>query len=157
MIQLRKLNTDLTGAILQCSGAMTFRSWYPIILVNRIFSFSRGFFFFNHIFKTGLSCSHFYSLLVTWSAVLVFTLWRGEKSGGHIWKRTENQCNQCDFASSQAGDSRTHLKTPRSGEKSNKCNQCDFLGSPEVQCWSPLFDEARWTWPGPGSAAKPEQ
>ena len=128
MIHLRKLNTDLTGARLQCSGAMTFRSWYPIILVNRMFSFLIGFFFFNRIFKTGLSCSHFYSLLVTWSAVLVSTRWQGEKSGGHIWKRTENQCNQCDFASSRAGDLRRHLKT-HIGEKSNKCNQCDFAST----------------------------
>ena len=39
-----------------------------------------------------------------------------------------NKCNQCDFASSQAGDLRRHLKT-HSGEKSNKCNKCDFASS----------------------------
>ena len=33
-----------------------------------------------------------------------------------------NTCNQCDFASSRAGDLRRHLKT-HSGEKSSKCNQ----------------------------------
>ena len=39
-----------------------------------------------------------------------------------------NTCNQCDYASSQAGDLRRHLKT-HSGEKSNKCNQCDYASS----------------------------
>ena len=37
-------------------------------------------------------------------------------------------CNQCDFASSRAGDLRRHLKT-HIGEKSNKCNQCDFVST----------------------------
>ena len=39
-----------------------------------------------------------------------------------------NKCNQCDFASSRAGDLRRHLKT-HIGEKSNKCNQCDFAST----------------------------
>ena len=39
-----------------------------------------------------------------------------------------NKCSQCDFASAQAGDLRTHLKI-HSGEKSNECNQCDFASS----------------------------
>ena len=39
-----------------------------------------------------------------------------------------NKCNQCDYASSQAGNLRQHLKT-HSGEKSNKCNQCDYASS----------------------------
>ena len=39
-----------------------------------------------------------------------------------------NKFSQCDFASSQAGNLRMHLKT-HSGEKSNKCNQCDFSSS----------------------------
>jgi uncharacterized Zn-finger protein len=33
-----------------------------------------------------------------------------------------NKCNQCDYASSQAGVLRRHLKT-HSGEKPNKCNK----------------------------------
>ena len=39
-----------------------------------------------------------------------------------------NKCNQCDFASSRAGDLRRHLKT-HIGEKSIKCNQCDFASA----------------------------
>ena len=38
------------------------------------------------------------------------------------------KCNQCEFASSQEGDLRRHLKT-HSGEKSNKCSQCDYASS----------------------------
>ena len=38
------------------------------------------------------------------------------------------KCDQCDYASSQAGHLRTHLKT-HSGEKSNKCNQCNYASS----------------------------
>ena len=40
-----------------------------------------------------------------------------------------HKCNQCDYASSQAGHLRTHLKTD-SWEKLNKCNQCDFASNP---------------------------
>ena len=47
-------------------------------------------------------------------------------------KNTDNviikshKCNQCDYASSRAGNLRTHLKT-HSGEKPNKCTQCDYV------------------------------
>ena len=36
-----------------------------------------------------------------------------------------HKCYQCDYAFSQAGNLRKHLKT-HTGEKSNKCSQCDF-------------------------------
>ena len=36
-----------------------------------------------------------------------------------------NKCNQCDYASSQADNLRSHLKK-HIEEKSNKCNQCKF-------------------------------
>ena len=39
-----------------------------------------------------------------------------------------NKCNQCDYASSGAGNSRTHFKM-HSEEKSNKCNQWDYACS----------------------------
>ena len=39
-----------------------------------------------------------------------------------------NKCNQCGYASSQAGNLRRHLKI-HSGEKSNKCDQCDYASS----------------------------
>ena len=41
-----------------------------------------------------------------------------------------NKCNQCNFASSKAGNLRRHLKI-HSGEKSNKCNQYDYASSQE--------------------------
>ena len=41
---------------------------------------------------------------------------------------TPNKCNQCDYASSQAGHLRRHLKT-HNGEKTNKCNRCYFASS----------------------------
>ena len=40
------------------------------------------------------------------------------------WKRP-HKCNQCNYASSQAGTLNGHLKA-HSGEKLNKCNQCDY-------------------------------
>ena len=40
------------------------------------------------------------------------------------------KCNQCDYASSRAGNLRKHLKT-HNGEKPNKCNQCDFVSAHE--------------------------
>ena len=39
-----------------------------------------------------------------------------------------NKCNQCDFASSQAGHLRRHLKT-HSAEKSNKCDKSILLNN----------------------------
>ena len=39
-----------------------------------------------------------------------------------------NKCNQCNYASSLAGNLRTHLET-HSGEKANKCNQCNYASS----------------------------
>ena len=39
-----------------------------------------------------------------------------------------NKCNQCDYASSQVGHLRTHLKT-HSGENPNKCKRCDYESS----------------------------
>ena len=36
-----------------------------------------------------------------------------------------NKCNQCDYASSQAGNLRAHLKT-HNWEKSNKCNPVSY-------------------------------
>ena len=43
-------------------------------------------------------------------------------------REKSNKCNQCDFASVQPGDLKGHLKT-HSGEKSNKCNQCGYACS----------------------------
>ena len=70
------------------------------------------------------------------SGVNVNVLLRNTNSGGEISNKhlkthseeKSNKCNQCDYASSRAGNLRTHLKT-HSGEKSNKCNQCDFASS----------------------------
>ena len=42
----------------------------------------------------------------------------------HSGKKS-NKCKQCNFASSRAGNLRTHLKT-HSGEKEKKCNQCEY-------------------------------
>ena len=50
-----------------------------------------------------------------------------------------NKCNQCDYASSQAGNLRIHLKT-HSGEKSNICNQCDYASSP----FKDTFQNSQW-------------
>ena len=47
--------------------------------------------------------------------------------GNGIGEKT-NKCHQCDFASSQSGTLKRHLKT-HTGEKSNKCNQCDYASS----------------------------
>ena len=60
-------------------------------------------------------------------------MWLGIFSGSQFEKtldntqhgEKQNKCNQCDYASSQASNLRTHVKT-HSGEKSNKCDQCDF-------------------------------
>ena len=45
----------------------------------------------------------------------------------HSGEKT-NKCNQCNYASSQAGTLRVHLQT-HSGEKPNKCSQCDYAPS----------------------------
>ena len=45
-----------------------------------------------------------------------------------VQREKSNKCSLCDYASSQAGHLRTHLKT-HSGEKSNKCNQCNYASS----------------------------
>ena len=42
--------------------------------------------------------------------------------------RKSNKCNQCAYASSQAGDLRKHVKR-HTGQNSNKCNQCDYASS----------------------------
>ena len=43
-------------------------------------------------------------------------------------KVKSNKCSLCEYASSQAGSLKTHMKT-HTGEKSNKCNQCDYASS----------------------------
>ena len=45
-------------------------------------------------------------------------------------EKASNKCNQCKYASSQAGNLKRHLKR-HSGEKAKKCNQCDYA-SPEA-------------------------
>ena len=39
-----------------------------------------------------------------------------------------NKCSQRDYASTQAGNLRTHMKT-HTGEKSKRCNQCFYASS----------------------------
>ncbi len=46
----------------------------------------------------------------------------------HIGKKS-NKCSQCDYASSLAGNMKTHLKRHSSGEKPFKCSQCDYASS----------------------------
>ena len=43
-------------------------------------------------------------------------------------RKKSNRCNQCEYASPQAGHLRTHLKI-HSGERPIKCNQCDYASS----------------------------
>ena len=53
-----------------------------------------------------------------------------------------NNCNQCDYASSQAGNLRSHTKT-HNGEKSNTCNQCDFASS-QASSLKKTFENTQW-------------
>ena len=49
----------------------------------------------------------------------------------HMKKHTgekSNKCSLCDYASSQAGTLKRHMKT-HTGQKSNKCNLCDYASS----------------------------
>ena len=50
------------------------------------------------------------------------------ESVANVHREKSNKCNLCDYASSHAGNLRTHLKA-HSGEKSKRCNQCDFASS----------------------------
>ena len=43
-------------------------------------------------------------------------------------KVISNKCIQCDYASSHAGNLRTHMKK-HTGEKSKKCSHCDYASS----------------------------
>ena len=43
-------------------------------------------------------------------------------------KEKSHKCNQCEYASTYAGNLKSHLKS-HTGEKSNKCNQCDYASS----------------------------
>ena len=43
-------------------------------------------------------------------------------------REKSNNCNQCDYVSSQAGDLGKHLKT-HSGEKPTKCIHRDYASS----------------------------
>ena len=62
-------------------------------------------------------------------ATKVQPMWLGIFSGSQFEKtldntqhgEKQNRCNQCDYASSQASNLRTHFKT-HNGEKSNKCD-----------------------------------
>ena len=44
-----------------------------------------------------------------------------------------NKCDQCNYTCSQAGNLKTHLKT-HSGTKSSKCNQCNYRVSQKKWC-----------------------
>ena len=43
-------------------------------------------------------------------------------------EKSQKKCNHCDYALSEAGNLRRHLKK-HIGEKTNKCKQCDFRSS----------------------------
>ena len=43
-------------------------------------------------------------------------------------EKSQTNVNQSDYASSQAGNLKRHLKI-HSGEKPNKCNQCNYASS----------------------------
>ena len=52
-----------------------------------------------------------------------------------------NKINQCDYASIQADDLKTHVKTH--SEKSIKCSQCDFASSRADQ-FKATSENAQW-------------
>ena len=60
--------------------------------------------------------------------VCLWILWgRQFEDENTQWKKS-NKCNQCEYASFQAGSLKKHLKRHHA-DKVNKCNQCDFAYS----------------------------
>ena len=77
---------------------------------------------------------HFFSLKLTATGDKPFRLLAMEQnherdnSKQKSFGEKSNKCNLCDYATSNAGHLRTHVKM-HSGEKSNKCNLCDFASN----------------------------